>query len=105
MDTLLSDAMKADLKARSYPAEPVNRGVPDSGPQRTTNPYGDSQGYFIRGQATGGTYAVHTAVDIPISAYSRGSDAFKLFYGVQENTDIFFKLAGAALGSSERRRR
>jgi len=42
---------------------------------------------------------VHTAADIPISAYSTGGKAFQLFYGVQENTEIFFKLIRATAGA------
>ena len=64
----------------------------------TTDPYGDSRGFFLRGQAAGKSQAVHTAVDIPISAYSSGNKSFQQFYGVQENTDVFFKLMRAALG-------
>ena len=41
--------------------------------------------------------AVHTATDVPISAYSSGSKAYELFVGVQQNTDVFFKLLSAAL--------
>jgi len=42
---------------------------------------------------------VHTAADIPISAYGTGGKAFQLFYGVQENTEIFFKLIRATAGA------
>ena len=38
--------------------------------------------------------AVHTASDIPLSAYGRGAVAF---VGVQDNTDVFFKMMKAAL--------
>jgi hypothetical protein len=49
----------------------------------------------------GRAQAVHTAADIPISAYSsKNSKAFRLFYGVQENTDVFFKLVSAVSRSS-----
>ncbi|MCI0615534.1 hypothetical protein L0244_21295 [bacterium] len=81
-----------------YPAEPFNRGVPGSQQVLTTDPFGDSRGYFIRGQALGQSQAVHTASDIPVSAYSSDSNVFELFSGVQENTDIFFKLMAAVLG-------
>ncbi|HMA93407.1 MAG TPA: hypothetical protein VKP30_12020, partial [Polyangiaceae bacterium] len=57
-----------------------------------------SDGYFIRGQATGKDQAVHTASDIPVSAFSPRPRAAAQFVGVQRNTDIFFKLAGAAFG-------
>lgn len=100
IDSLLPSDIKSELTVKAYPAEPFHRGVPGSQQVATTDPYGDSRGYFIRGQVTGRAQAVHTAADIPISAYSRGSHAFRLFYGVQENTDIFFKLASAVLGAS-----
>lgn len=50
--------------------------------------------YFIAGQVAG-EQAVHTATDIPISAYGRGA---YMFTGVMDNTDVFFKLAQAVLG-------
>lgn len=56
-------------------------------------------GFFLHGQAQGKSLAVHTAADIPISAYSSGGNAYQLFYGVQENTEVFFKLMRAVLGS------
>jgi len=37
---------------------------------------------------------VHTATDIPLSAYGPGALAFT---GVIDNTDVFFKLAQAAM--------
>jgi hypothetical protein len=40
-------------------------------------------------------------VDIPVSAYSTGSQAWRSFTGVQTNTDVFFKLMRAALGSDD----
>jgi len=96
IDSLLPNAIRTELTTKNYPAEPFNRGVPGSAQVTTTDPYGDSRGYFIRGQVVGRAQAVHTAADIPISAYSsRNSRAYQLFYGVQENTDIFFKLIGA----------
>jgi alkaline phosphatase len=41
------------------------------------------------------TTAVHTASDIPVSAFGRGASAFT---GVMDNTDVFFKAAQAAIG-------
>jgi len=102
IDSLLSNQIKTELTTKNYPAEPFNRGVPGSLQVTTTDPYGDARGYFIRGQAVGRAQAVHTAADIPISAYSsKGSKAYRLFYGVQENTDVFFKLIGAVSGDSD----
>lgn len=95
IDSLLPTVIRGELTTKNYPADPINRGVPGSVQVTTTDPFGDSRGFFIRGQAVGRAQAVHTAVDIPISAYSsKGSRAYQLFFGVQENTDVFFKLAG-----------
>ncbi len=53
----------------------------------------DADGKFmVTGQVPGDS-AVHTATDIPLSAYGPGAWSFT---GVQDNTDIFFKLAQAA---------
>jgi alkaline phosphatase len=78
----------AQLRAKGYAGEPW---------QRTS----DKDGYFIRGQATGRDQAVHTASDIPISAYSSGSQVWRSFVGVQTNTDVFFKLLQAASGNED----
>jgi alkaline phosphatase len=49
--------------------------------------------YLVTGQVPGDS-AVHTATDIPLSAFGPGAWAFT---GVMDNTDVFFKLAQAAL--------
>ena len=54
-------------------------------------------GYFITGQVPG-DQAVHTATDIPLSAYGQGS---RLFHGVFDNTEVFFKVGQAAIGGTE----
>jgi alkaline phosphatase len=51
-------------------------------------------GYHVTGQVPG-DQAVHTATDIPLSAYGMGSS---LFHGVFDNTDVFFKVGQAAVG-------
>jgi alkaline phosphatase len=51
-------------------------------------------GYLVTGQVPG-EQAVHTATDIPLSAYGRGAS---LFTGVFDNTDVFFKLGQLVLG-------
>jgi alkaline phosphatase len=59
-----------------------------------------TNGVFITGQvpgASGGYQAVHTASDIPVSAFGRGASKFT---GVMENTDVFFKAMQAALGGA-----
>ena len=50
--------------------------------------------YLVTGQVPGES-AVHTATDIPLSAYGLGAWSFT---GVLDNTDVFFKLAQAAHG-------
>ncbi len=76
----------------SYPGISTNDGQVTGAPNR---PIRDLDGnYFIAGQVAG-EQAVHTATDIPISAYGRGA---YMFTGVMDNTDVFFKLGQAALG-------
>ncbi|MBC8101015.1 MAG: alkaline phosphatase [Cytophagales bacterium] len=90
VDSLLPDNIRADLASKGYATQPVRRA--DSLIQP------DSRGFFIRGQASGVDNAVHTASDIPVNAYSTGNRAFEQFIGIQENTDVFFKLARALFG-------
>jgi alkaline phosphatase len=47
----------------------------------------------VTGQVPGES-AVHTATDVPLSAYGPGALTFT---GVIDNTDVFFKLAQAAM--------
>ena len=64
----------------SYPANPMAR---------------DSDGkYLVTGQIAG-SFAAHTATDVPLSAFGPGAWSFT---GVIDNTDVFFKLAQAAAG-------
>jgi alkaline phosphatase len=56
----------------------------------------DTNGFTITGHIDG-TSAAHTAGDIPLSAVGRGSKAFT---GVQDNTDVFFKIMQAAVGGA-----
>jgi alkaline phosphatase len=63
-----------------YPAGPINR---------------DTEGKFLVTGQVPGESAVHTATDIPLSAFGPGAWSFT---GVQDNTDVFFKLAQAAHG-------
>lgn len=53
-----------------------------------------STGYLVIGQVPG-DQGVHTAADVPLSAYGRGAS---LFTGVMDNTDVFFKMGQAVLG-------
>jgi len=51
-------------------------------------------GFLVTGQVPGDN-AVHTATDVPLSAFGRGAS---LFTGVMDNTDVFFKFGQAAIG-------
>jgi alkaline phosphatase len=85
IDSLLPNDIKSGLAGAGYAAEPY---------QRAERAFG----FFLRGQAVGRDQAVHTASDIPVSAYSR-NDAWRSFVGVQTNTDVFFKIARLVFGS------
>jgi alkaline phosphatase len=63
----------------AYPADPSQR---------------DSEGKFLVTGQVPGNSGVHTATDIPISAMGPGAWAFT---GVNDNTDVFFHLAQAAV--------
>ncbi len=90
-DSLLPNDLKAEMAAKGYGSEPIQR-------------LSDANGFYLRGNVTGGQ-AVHTASDIPVSAYSTGSEAWREFVGVQTNTDVFFKLMKAALEGEGREQR
>ncbi len=62
---------------------------PATPPQRNKD-----TGYFITGQVPG-AQAVHTATDIPLSAYGPGA---MLFTGTFDNTDVFFRIARLVAG-------
>jgi len=66
----------------TYPSGPANR---------------DEAGRFLITGQVGDSTAVHTASDIPLSAFGRGA---LLFTGVQDNTDVFFKLAQIFIGGT-----
>ena len=69
----------------SYPANPSVRNA--------------TTGYPVSGQVPGDT-AVHTATDIPLSAFGRGAS---LFSGLMDNTDVFFRSGQAAIGGTKSR--
>jgi alkaline phosphatase len=82
-DRPLQDSQQPFVKKEPlsvYPANPAVRDVDGK--------------YMITGQVPGES-AVHTATDIPLSAFGPGAWNFT---GVQDNTDVFFKLAQAANG-------
>jgi alkaline phosphatase len=62
----------------TYPNTPMNRDI--------------AGGLLITGHVPGES-AVHTATDVPLSAYGPGAWAFT---GVMDNTDVFFKLVQVA---------
>jgi alkaline phosphatase len=82
-DSLLPEVLKSELGKAGFVKEPVSRPS-------------DAKGFYLRGNVTGGQ-AVHTATDVPVSAFSSGSDLWREFGGVQTNTEVFFKLMRAAL--------
>jgi alkaline phosphatase len=75
-----SDPFEKTAPISTYPAKPIDRDV--------------AGGFLITGQVPGNS-AVHTASDVPLSAFGPGAYEFT---GVMDNTDVFFKLAQAALG-------
>jgi alkaline phosphatase len=86
VDSLLSSELKTELTFKGYVSEPGDRS-----PKK-------NYGFFLRGQAVGHSQAVHTAADIPVSAYADSDAIHRQFVGVQRNTDIFFKIARALQG-------
>ena len=80
-DKPLQDSQQPFVKTEplaAYPSGPLAR---------------DTDGkYRVTGQVPGAS-AVHTATDIPLSAFGPGAWAFT---GVMDNTDVFFKLAQAS---------
>ena len=86
VDSLLTGSIQTELRGKGYADNPVDRAS-------------DKQtGMFLRGQAQGKSQAVHTASDVPIAAYSKRG-AHQLFVGVQENTDVFFKIMRSVFGN------
>ena len=71
------------LPLNGYPGGPLNRDI-------TGN-------YLVTGQIADAV-AAHTANDIPLSAYGRGSS---LIGGTMDNTDIFFSVMQATLGGAK----
>ena len=57
----------------------------------------DANGYTITGQVAG-TSAAHTAADVPVFSFGRGSS---LYAGTMDNTDVFFKAMQAAIGGAK----
>jgi len=74
------------------PQQPFVGAAPLNGYPATPNARNATTGFLVTGQVPGDS-AVHTATDVPLSAYGRGAMAFT---GVMDNTDVFFKLAKLA---------
>ena len=82
-DRPLQDSQQPFVKKEplsAYPSGPIARDVEGK--------------FMVTGQVPGDS-AVHTASDIPLSAFGPGAWSFT---GVIDNTDVFFKLAQAAHG-------
>jgi alkaline phosphatase len=86
IDSLLSGDIQTELGTKGYGAQPIDRS-----PKK-------ANGFYLRGQAVGRAQAVHTAADIPVSAYAATRSVHRQFVGVQRNTDVFFKIAKALEG-------
>jgi alkaline phosphatase len=78
----------------TYPRISTNDNV---GAINNARPIRDAGGNFLITGQVADTVAAHTAGDIPVSALGRGA---KLFTGVMDNTDVFFKAMQAALGGA-----
>ena len=77
----------------AFPTLDTQQPFPPAQSPENPNVRNKDVGYFITGQVPG-DQAVHTATDVPLSAY--GASAAQ-FHGVIDNTDVFFKLASAAM--------
>jgi alkaline phosphatase len=85
IDSLISAEIRTEMVGKGYSATPVGRA-------------NEKNGFFLRGQAVGADQAVHTAADIPVSAFAADTDVAMTFTGVQTNREIFFKIARAVFG-------
>jgi alkaline phosphatase len=77
-----------------FPTKDTQQPFPPAQSPADPNVRNKDVGKLIVGQVPG-DQAVHTATDIPLSAYGQGS---RLFHGVFDNTDVFFKFGQAAIG-------
>ena len=85
------DSQQPFVKAGANNPYPNLSGYPANASVRNS-----TTGFFVTGQVPG-DQAVHTATDIPLSALGLGA---ALFTGVQDNTDVFFKLGQVAIGGA-----
>jgi len=95
------DSQQPFYTASPLNAYPGNPNVRNSGngvaSGTSANGVSPNVGYLVVGQVPA-DQATHTATDIPLSAFGRGSS---LFTGVFDNTDVFFKLGQIAIGGAK----
>lgn len=80
-----------------YPTRDTQQPFPPSQSPANPSVRNEGTGYLVTGQVPG-DQAAHTATDIPLSAYGRGSHHFN---GVFDNTDVFFKIGQIAIGGAD----
>ena len=78
----------------AFPTKDTQQPFPPAQSPADANVRNEGVGYLVSGQVSG-DQAVHTATDIPLSAFGRGAT---LFHGVFDNSDVFFMLGQAAVG-------
>jgi len=81
----------------AFPTKDTQQPFPPSESPADPTVRNEDVGYLVTGQVPG-DQAVHTATDIPLSAFGHGAS---LFHGVFDNTDVFFTLGQAAVGGAE----
>jgi len=86
-ETWLANATPTQDSQQPFAGKPPLNAYPENPSVRNAK-----TGFLITGQVPG-DQAVHTATDVPLSAFGRNAAAFT---GVMDNTDVFFKLTGAA---------
>jgi len=81
----------------AFPTKDTQQPFPPAQSPADPSVRNEDVGYLVTGQVPG-DQAVHTATDIPLSAFGRGAT---LFHGVFDNTDVFFMLGQAAIGGAD----
>jgi alkaline phosphatase len=88
-ETWLANPTPTQDSQQPFAGVPPQSGYPAHPGVRNQN-----TGFMVTGQVPG-DQAVHTATDVPLSAYGRGAS---LFTGVMDNTDVMFRIARALRG-------
>jgi alkaline phosphatase len=78
----------------AFPTRDTQQPFPPTQSPAAPNVRNQGVGFLITGQVPG-DQAVHTASDVPLSAFGQGASVFG---GVIDNTDVFFKLGQIAVG-------